>query len=190
LLILGFANLVADGISMAVGDYLSSKSEKEYYDIEKRRETWEVKHNPKGEEDEMLEIYKKKGLNRKDSKSLVNILKKNKKLWVETMMHDELGLIRGEVSPIKNGLVTFLSFNLFGFIPLAVYLFGVMFGWDISDGFLLTSIFVGVAMFSLGATKVKITGKNWFRSGIETLMIGGIAACAAYFVGKFLAGIL
>lgn len=190
MLILGFANLIADGISMAVGDYLSTKSQKEYYKTERKREEWEVKNNPKGEEKEMIEIYMKKGLNKKDSIELIKILKRNKKFWVDTMMHDELELENPEENAKKNAIITFFSFLIFGFIPLMLYLFGAIFNLNIKNGFLLTAILTGIAMFTLGSLKTKITGKNWLKSGFETLLIGGLAASAAYFVGHLLSKII
>lgn len=190
ILILGFANLIADGISMAIGDYLSTKSQNEYYEIERKRESWELKNHPEGEEKEMLEIYKKKGLNKKDSKALVNILKRNKKFWIDTMMNDELGLKKPEESPAKSGIVTFTSFVLFGFIPLILYVLGWIFNFTISKGFMWTSMLAGVSMFFLGAMKTKVTQKNWLRSGAETLLIGGVAATAAYFIGELLSKIV
>lgn len=186
ILILGFANLIADGISMAIGDYLSTKSEHEYYDLEKKREAWEVKVNPEGEKAEMLEIYQKEGFSKTDSTKLVNILSKNKKFWVKTMMHEELGLMKGDESPAKNGIVTFISFVIFGFIPLSLYVFSAIFGFKIGQPFLWTCILAGISMFSLGALKVKLTGKNWLRSGFEMLLIGGLAAGCAYFIGHWL----
>ncbi|NCN86324.1 hypothetical protein GW932_00680 [archaeon] len=189
-LILGFANLIADGISMAVGDYLSTKSEKEYYDLERERETWEVKNYPKGERDEMLEVYTKKGYSQKEANKLVNILSKNKKFWIDTMMHEELGLMHENESPKKNAIFTFISFLIFGFIPLLIYVLGSIFNFTINRGFLYASILSGSAMFLLGSVKTKITGKKWYKSGFETLLIGGIAATAAYFVGDILARIL
>lgn len=189
ILILGFANLIADGISMAIGDYLSTKSENEYYEIERKRESWEVKNNPKGEEEEMLEIYKKKGLSKKDSKELLKILKRNKKFWIDTMMNDELGLQRPKESPAKNGIITFISFVVFGFIPLLLYVLSSVFNFTISKGFMWTSILAGASMFFLGSMKTKVTQKNWLRSGSETLLIGGLAATTAYFIGELLSKI-
>jgi len=157
---------------------------------ERERESWEVDNNPIGEKEEMLEIYDKKGLSKKDSKEMVKILSKNKEFWVDTMMHEELGLELGDESPAKHGIVTFSSFLLFGLIPLVIYLLGAIFRWNIPHGFLYTSILAGIAMFFLGSLKTRITGKNWIRSGFETLVVGGIAAGAAYLVGWILDGIV
>lgn len=190
ILILGFANLIADGISMAIGDYISTKSQNEYYDLERKREEWEIENNPKGEEKEMIEIYRKKGLNNKDSRAIVEILKRNKDFWIDTMMNDELELSKSSESPKKNAIFTFISFLIFGFVPLFLYVIGSIFNFSISRGFMWTSILTSVAMFSLGSLKTKVTGKNWVKSGIETLLIGGAAATAAYFVGEFLSKIV
>lgn len=186
ILILGFANLIGDGISMAIGDYLSTKSESEYYKREEERERWEVRHNPSGEEKEMYEIYREKGYSPKDAKAMVKLLTKNKKYWIETMMHEELGLINEDVNPSRNAITTFLSFLTFGFIPLAIFVFGALFKININSPFLLTSVLSAIALFTLGSIKSKITNKKWYKSGIEMLLVGGLAAIAAYFVGEFI----
>jgi len=190
ILILGFANLIADGISMGVGDYLSTKSEREYYDLERRREKWEVDNHPKGEIDEMIEVYEKHGFSTNDAKKMTKLLTKNKKFWIKTMMHEELGIIKENISPSKHGFVTFISFLIFGFIPLSLYVISAIFSIPISNGFLLTSVFAGIAMFILGSAKTKFTGKNLIRSGLETLIVGSLAAGAAYYIGVLLSSIL
>lgn len=190
ILILGFANLIADGISMAMGDFLSIKSENEYYELEKKREKFEIDNNHIEEKNEMMEIYKKKGVSKKDSKSIVNIFSKNKKLWIETMMHEELGLIKTLGSPIRHGLNTFLFFILFGFIPLLLYVVSAISNLQIQKEFLITCLLAGFSMFILGSIKSKITGKHWVESGIETLIIGSIAASAAYFIGHLLSKLI
>lgn len=189
ILILGFANLIGDGISMSVGDYLSSKSESDFYNAERKREKWEVDKNPKGEVEEMIEIYTKKGYSRTDAKKFVQLLTKNKKFWVDTMMHDELDLVQNKGSPIKNAFVTFGSFLLFGLIPLILFLIGAIFSFPIPNAFLFTCILSGISMFLLGSLKCKITGRKWYKSGLETLVVGGLAASAAYFIGEFLSKI-
>src|SRR3989344_9206533 len=93
ILILGFANLIADGFSMSIGDYLSTKSEKEYYKTERDREAWEVKHYPEGEKAEMMEFYIKKGLSKEEAKKIVQTMSKNDKIWIDTMMLEELNLV-------------------------------------------------------------------------------------------------
>ncbi len=170
ILILGFANLIGDGISMSIGDYLSSKSESDYYDTERKREKWEVDKNPKGEIDEMREIYTKKGYSKEDAKKFIKLLTKNKNFWIDTMMHEELDLIQNKGSPLKNALVTFASFLIFGFIPLVLFLIGAVFSFEVPNAFLWTCVLSGASMFLLGSAKFKITGKKWYKSGFEMLI--------------------
>lgn len=188
-LILGFANLIADGISMAIGDFLSTKAEQEYHKAERKREAWEVENYPEGEKKEMIELYMDKGLSKEDSNKLVSILSKNKKAWLDVMMVEELGIIESDESPLKNAIATFLSFGIFGFVPLFAYVIVKLFPFIGLNTFLTASVLTGVTLFVLGALKVKITGKNWFKSGIEMLVVGGIAAAAAYGIGYLLAGL-
>ncbi len=189
-LIMGFANLVADGISMAIGDYLSTKSEQEYQKNERKRETWEVENYPEGEKKEMKEIYMEKGFSEDDSEKMVEILSKNKKAWIDEMMHDELNIIESQEKPLKNAVATFISFAVFGFVPLLAYVCAKFLGLFENYTFAAACLFTGITLFILGALKVNVTGRNWVKSGFETLLVGGIAAGAAYLVGYAIASIV
>lgn len=187
-LILGFANLIGDGISMAIGDYLSTRSEQEYHKAERKREAWEVDNFPESEKQEMIQIYKDKGYTEKEAKQMVNVMSKKKEPFVDVMMVEELGILENNENPIKNALTTFFSFVIFGLVPLLVYLIALLF--DISmDMFLIASILTGLTLFVLGALKTRVTGKSWFKSGFEMLLVGGIAAGAAYIIGYLLSGL-
>lgn len=188
-LILGFANLIADGLSMAIGDYLSTKAEIEYQQIERERETWEVEHYPEGEKQEMIELYMAKGISKEDANKMMDILSKYKEAWIDVMMVEELGIVENDESPINNALVTFFSFVIFGFIPLVAYVASTFIPGMGDSTFVVACVLTGITLFSLGALKVKVTEKNWFTSGLEMLVVGGIAAMAAYFIGKLLSGL-
>lgn len=188
-LILGFANLIADGLSMAIGDYLSTKAENEYNNAEYEREKWEVEHYPEGEKKELVEVYMDKGINEADANTIVNIISKDKKIWIDTMMVEELGIIQGNESPLKNALVTFFSFAVFGFIPLVIHLITYLFPVIKIDPFVGASGLTGLTLFFLGALKSRMTERPWFVSGAEMLFVGGIAAIAAYLVGLVLSGL-
>ncbi|MBN1330218.1 MAG: VIT1/CCC1 transporter family protein [Candidatus Heimdallarchaeota archaeon] len=188
-LILGFANLLADGLSMGIGDYLSSKSEIEYQLDERKREEWEVEHYSEGEKLEMIEIYESKGVSKEDAIKVVEILSKYEKAWIDVMMAEELGIIQSDDSPIKNGLVTFASFLLLGFIPLGSYTLSLLIPALQNNSiyaFIIACVLTGFSLFTLGAVKVKVTGKNWLRSGFETFLVGGLAAATAYLIGFLL----
>jgi VIT1/CCC1 family predicted Fe2+/Mn2+ transporter len=188
-LILGFANLIADGLSMAIGDYISTKSEREYQAAERERELWEARNYPDGEKKELVEIYMDKGLPEKDAKKIVDTVSKHEKAWIDIMMVEELGIVEAEESPLKNAFVTFFSFLIFGFIPVLAYVLALWIGIFQSSTFIIACILTGITLFTLGALKVKVTGKNWAKSGLEVLIIGGIAATAAYLVGHLLSGL-
>ena len=184
-----FANLIADGLSMAIGDYLSTKAENEYQQIERERETWEVENYPEGEKKEMIEIYISKGMNEEDANEIVEILSRNKETWINVMMAEELGIVETEESPIKNALVTFISFLIFGFVPLIAYVLSKFIPAMESSTFIIACILTATTLFILGALKVKVTMKNWIKSGLEMLLVGGIAAIASFVIGKLLSGL-
>ena len=187
-LILGFANLIADGLSMAVGDYLSTKSELEYEKAERERERWEIENYPEGEKKEMVELYVAKGMPEQDAQTIVDIFARNQETWVEIMMVEELGIVRTDESPVRNAVVTFFSFAIFGFVPLLVFVVAGMLPYVPFNTFAVAGILTGATLFALGAIKVRITGRNWLRSGLETLAVGGLAAAAAFLVGRILGG--
>jgi VIT1/CCC1 family predicted Fe2+/Mn2+ transporter len=121
IIILGFANLFADGFAMSIGAYLSSKTDVDNYEKHKAIEYWEVENVPEKEKDEIREIFQRKGFKGKLLEDVVETITDDKDRWVDVMMKEELGLIEENKSPFKIGLITFLSFLLLGFIPLLVY---------------------------------------------------------------------
>eukprot|EP00158_Paraphelidium_tribonemae_P001969 Partr_v1_DN25003_c0_g2_i1_m51136 putative vacuolar iron transporter len=119
-IVLGVANILADGLSMGVGDYLSSTAEIDYAINERKREEWETENYLEGEKLEMVEIYEGKGLSREDAVAIIDVMAKYKDVFIDAMLVDELGIQPPDLStkPWKNGLVTFLSFVVFGMVPL------------------------------------------------------------------------
>ncbi|OGY92173.1 MAG: hypothetical protein A3H70_04795 [Candidatus Komeilibacteria bacterium RIFCSPLOWO2_02_FULL_48_11] len=179
-LILGFANLVADGIAMALGNYLGTKSENEYQEQEQALEAWEVENIPEEERKEIEDIYRQKGFQGQDLKRAVDIITADKNNWVREMMIGEIGVIPGgEESPWKNGLATFVAFSAAGLLPLIPYLIGV----KIVSNFNLAIIMTAVALFAVGSTRSVFTKKNWLISGLEMFLVGALAAAAAYAIG-------
>lgn len=189
ILILGIANLLADGFSMATGAYLSAKSEREFYDKERERELWEVEHFPEGEKAELYEIYRSKGYSEDDAHQLVEIKSRDEEHWVDAMMLDELGMLKDDRNPLKNGLATLVAFIIAGAVPLLVYLLGLVVPIPPEAAFSVSIALSGAALFGLGAAKVIVTHQNPFRSGLEMLLVGGLAAAVAYIVGSLLAGL-
>ena len=189
ILILGLANLFADGFSMATGSYLSTKSEQEYYRKEWQREAWEVEHFPAGERAELLAEYGRRGYTAEEARTLVRIQSREPQRWVKAMMIDELGMLEDVSNPLVNALATFIAFLIAGAVPLLIYLLGLAFPVAAEVRFPVSIGLSALALFVLGAAKVTVTKLNPLRSGLEMLIVGGLAAGVAYAVGALLKGI-
>lgn len=192
ILILGFSSVVADAISMGVGDALSTKSENEYILAERAREMWEMENNPEGEKEEMVDIYVSKGLPRKDAESVINIMAKQKEFFVDVMMAEELELQVPDPddNPWIEGGVTFCSFVLFGTIPLLAYAIFYNAQLYIHEQFIIACVLTGLTLFGLGVTKSRFTKKPWHSSGMEVFVLGGAVAALAYLVGWFISSVV
>lgn len=188
-MILGFSNLIADGLSMAIGDYLSTKSQNEYNTMKKEKKTQEIDTHIEVEKKEMVEIYIEKGNKERDAITMVDTISKHKETFVNVMMVEEQGILENTDSPIKNALATFLSFFVFGFIPLIAYVLSTFIPGIKPIAFKMATVLTGIALFVLGALKMKVTTAKWYKSGLEMLIVGGVAATAAYLVGYLLRGL-
>lgn len=184
-IILGFANLIADGFSMSVGAYLSSKSERARYKKEKRNEYWEIENKRESEVEEVREIFTELGLSGNLLDSVVDKVTENEDRWVEVMMKHELEMVEEKRSPLWIGINTFVSFFIFGFVPLIVYVFDYV-RPIISDKFLLSSILTACVFVLIGWLKSNVTHSSKVRGVIETLALGAIAALLAYAAGDLL----
>ncbi|MFM7628645.1 MAG: VIT1/CCC1 transporter family protein [Algoriphagus sp.] len=185
LIILGFANLLADGFSMSVGAYLSAKSERDTYDKHEKIEYWEIEHLPEIERAEIEDIYRAKGFEGALLQQIVDHICADKTLWVNEMMKDELGMMRDSKSPFKIGLATFASFLLVGLIPLTVYLWN-FFNPSSINIFFWTSVLTGLAFLLVGWLKSVVTQTSALRGIGETVLLGLLAAVVAYYVGDVL----
>ena len=185
LIILGFANLLADGFSMSVGAYLSAKSEKDNFDKHESIEYWEIENLPEIERQEIADIYRKKGFKGDLLEKIVDHICSDKDLWVAEMMKDELGMMRETKSPFKIGLATLISFIAVGFIPLMVYLWNFFFPMEINS-FFWTSVLTGLAFLIVGWLKGIVNQTSTLRSILETVGLGLLAAVVAFYVGDLL----
>ena len=188
-IILGLSNLLADGISMSAGDYLSSKSQNEYGLKEKKYQRKRLIREPKKCKTEIIDYYIKKGFNKIESFKITRIFFKNKKASSELLAKKE-GVSEINRNPEKDAFYTFISFVFFGFIPLIVYFISFLFPGTIENIFMSAIMLTTLTLFVLGAIRYKITGRNWIISGLETLVIGGSAAAVSYFIGFVISGIV
>jgi len=192
-IIMGFASLFADGISMGMGDFLSSKAENDYTTEERKREIWECENYIEGEINEMVELYVKKGMTEKDAAQVVNIMSKYTDIFVDTMMVEELGLMAVDPtdSPLKNGFVTFFSFLIFGCIPMLSYVVGVAVNSTHGEiVFAIACVVTLITMFVLGTLISRFSPSKWYISGLWIAVNGGAAAGVAYLIGWALSAIV
>lgn len=180
ILILGFANLLADGFSMASSNYLGTKSELEQQQHYKAIEAKHIAITPYGEKDEVRQIFRNKGLKGDALENVVNAITANKPLWINTMLQEEYGLPVVIRSPHKAALYTFIAFILFGLVPLLPYVL------NFSTPFFWSCFLTGLVFFSIGSIKSHWSLHSWLYSGIETLIIGAVTAALAYFIGLLL----
>lgn len=185
IIILGFANLLADGFAMSVGAYLSSKSEKQNYNKHKNVELWEIDNLPEKEKEEIRVIYREKGFEGEMLEKIVDTITSDVDRWVNVMMKEELEMIEDKRNPLLIGSTTFASFILIGLIPLIVYVIKYLTGWG-EDLFLWSSLFTAVGFTLIGSLKAYVTQNTIWRSILETLLLGTLAAMVAYFVGDLL----
>jgi VIT1/CCC1 family predicted Fe2+/Mn2+ transporter len=182
-LILGFANLAADGFSMAASNYLGTRAEEDDY---RRLEKIEYRHielEPEGEREEVRQIYSEKGFAGEELEKAVELITADKDRWVKTMLTEEYGLPSEIRSPWRAAFATFAAFVVCGLVPLLPYLSGLR------STFLVSCIMTGVTFFLIGSFKSRWSTSGWLRSGMETLLVGALAAGLAYGVGVFLKGL-
>ena len=185
-IILGFANLLADGFSMACGNFLSERSQRDFIEKERKREEWEIKNVPEGEIEEIREIFRKKGFKGKNLEMAVKTITSNKKVWVDTMMADELGLLESTKSPWKTAGMTYFGFLIIGIIPLISYVLSYFAPVFRENTFAIAVFMTLIALSIIGIVKRYVTKKDIWRSVLETVFIGGSAAVIAYYIGFFL----
>jgi VIT1/CCC1 family predicted Fe2+/Mn2+ transporter len=182
-IVLGFANLLADGFSMAVGNYQATRSDHELVEKARRIEERHIDEVPEGEREEVRQIFAHKGFKGRLLEEVVEVITHNRRLWVDTMLVEELGLRIGGPGPLRAALTTFVAFGAVGLLPLAPLFLP---GLDSGQTFAISSLATGVAFFGVGMVKGHVVHRSILRSGLSTLAVGGVAAGLAYLVGAWL----
>lgn len=179
--ILGIANLLADGFSMAVGNYLSTRAEHEVVTAARRKEEQHIEQIPDGEREEVRQIFAAKGFEPPLLDHVVDVITQDRQRWVDTMLTEELGLRLDSPVPWRAALSCFSAFVAVGMVPLLPF---VLPG-RLSPGqvFAASAAGAAAAFFAVGAAKGKVLGQNWIGSALGTLWLGGTAATLAYAVG-------
>lgn len=184
--ILGIANLVADGFSMSVGNFFSTRAEMDSYERHRQVEYWEVENLREKEVQEIRDIYAAKGFKGDLLEQVVEVITSDKDVWVDTMMKEELEMAKSDKTPYKTAGMTFISFIIVGAVPLLSYVFAGTGPVVQQDLFLYSCMLTAVALGIVGSLKSVVTEKNMIIGISETLLLGGLAAFLAYFVGDVL----
>jgi VIT1/CCC1 family predicted Fe2+/Mn2+ transporter len=188
-IIMGLANLLADGFSMAVSNYLGTKAEQQVVHRARLDEEAHIALVPQGEIEEIRQIFRRKGFEGELLDRVVEVITQNRELWVETMLREELGLTLTGPVPWKAALATFVAFVVVGFIPLVPFVLLSPLHLLQRTQFWISLSITGSAFFGIGALKSFFTPEHWLRAGLETFLIGGGAAGLAYAVGVLFKGI-
>jgi VIT1/CCC1 family predicted Fe2+/Mn2+ transporter len=181
----GLAEIAAGSIAMGLGGYLAARSDAEHYANEKNREEREVQTVPEREEDEVADVFRDYGLNDEQIQPILAAFRANPNSWVDFMMRFELGLEEPDPSRALTSAATIAgAYIAGGFIPLAPYVLMAS-----KQNALISS--VGITLIALaifGYVKGRFTGTRPWRSSLQTTLIGGLAAAAAFLIASAIGG--
>ncbi|NOX41838.1 MAG: GMP synthase [Alphaproteobacteria bacterium] len=179
-LLFGIANILADGTSMGLGEFLSSRSERDLYVAHRNKELIEIERNSDDERAEVIAILQSHGMGGEDAAAMTDIFHRNPELMADFMMVYELGMAdTTDESPAIKGLFMFLSFVVFGAVPLSPYFFLA----PTPDTFIFSIIATFIALVCLGVLRWFATTVNAWRCIFETVLVGSTCAVVAYAVG-------
>lgn len=180
-LVLGLANVLADGFSMAVSNYLRAKADLHVVEHARRVEESHIEEIPDGEREEIRQIFLRKGFEGDMLDAAVEVITKDRRHWVDTMLMEELGLRLEPPRPLRAAVTTFVAFLAAGLVPLVPLV--------LAHGFAVSAAATAATFFAIGVAKGVMLRTGWLRGGLETLLIGGGAAALAYVVGHAARGL-
>jgi vacuolar iron transporter family protein len=177
----GLAEIAAGSIAMGLGGYLAARSDAEHYASELAREEREIVERPEDEKREVAEVFEQYGMTDAESNAIVAALAERPTAWRDFMMRFELGLEAPEPGRALVSAGTIAgAYVVGGLIPLAPY-FGSM---PVATALRISIVVTGVALLVFGFVKGKFTGAPPLRSALQTAVIGGVAACAAFLIAR------
>lgn len=185
IIILGFANLLADGFAMSVGAYLSAKTEKDNFDKYRIRAARDMEPIHETEKQEIRRIYSEKGFKGQLLNQVVEVITEDKERWIDVKMKEGLQMSRPVKSPVWIGGITYVSFILIGLIPLIIFVIDYLNPLE-QDLFVTSSILTAGGFLIIGWLKAYVNQTRILKGMAETVGLGAIAAVVAYFVGDLL----
>ena len=179
----GFAEIAAGSIAMGLGGYLAARGDAEHYANELTREEAEIVGKPEAEAQEVRDVFKSYGLSAEECTTVVESLRRRPKDWVTFMMRFELGLEQPDADRAwKSALTIASAYIIGGIIPLSAYLFLS----NAQSALKLSVIVTLIALALFGGIKGKFTGVPVFRGAVQTTLIGGLAAAAAFCIARLI----
>ncbi len=179
----GLAEIAAGSIAMGLGGYLAARTDREHYATERAREVRETELIPHKELDEVAEIFRDYGLPDEQIGPILKTISADKSRWVDFMMRFELGLERPDPKRAWRSAATIATaYATGGMIPLLPYILAP----SVEVALLVSTGCTMVALFVFGLVKGRLTGQRPFRSGLQTLLIGSLAAGAAFGLARLL----
>jgi len=185
-LVAGMAEMAAGSIAMGLGGYLAARGEADTYHAELARERREVTDLPDAERDEVRKIFKDYGLTGPPLESSVDSVTDDPEVWVKFMMREELGLEEPDPArALQSALTIGISYIVGGLVPLSPYVFGL----PVSTALLVSIVVTLIALAIFGAVKGHFTGVSPVRGAVQTTLVGGVAAGAAYGLARLVSGL-
>jgi len=181
-IILGVANVFADGFSMAAGNFLKARADQHMVARYRRMEEMHIDRVPDAEREEIRQIYAAKGFEGDMLEKIVDVITNDRQQWVDTMLTDEWGLQLDPPVPWKAAAATMSAFVLAGFVPLLPLFF---YRESTSDAFVISLIMTGATFLGIGVIQGRFDHRP-AAAALETLFLGGGAAVVAYWVGAWL----
>lgn len=179
----GLAEIAAGSIAMGLGGYLAARSDAEHYASERKREALEVIEKSEIEKAEVAEVFTSYGLTTQESAPIVEALSHKPEAWIDFMMRFELGLEKPDPKrALTSALTIALSYIVGGLIPLTPYILVPV----AHTALLISVVATLIALLIFGYVKGRFTGARPIRSALQTAVIGGLAAAAAFIIARLI----
>lgn len=179
-LVLGFASLLADGFSMAVSNYLSTKSKRESAERLRQQEHAHIEAVPDEQRRELRMLLEHQGLSGEGLERAEEGIRSNRELWARMVVRDVYGVPMEGTPPVRAALATMFAFVFIGTVPLVPFLIAPL---SMQQAFVTSAAITALTFFAVGVIKGRVVGSSLFGAGVETLLVGGGAAVLAYAVG-------
>jgi VIT1/CCC1 family predicted Fe2+/Mn2+ transporter len=174
---------------MGISNFLGTRAEKQQRQRIRHEERRQIREIPEGEREEVRQIFAEKGFSGDDLERVVEVITSDHDRWLNTMLREEHGFPAEEASPWRAGLTTYIGFMVAGLVPLLPYIFQAIIPVATIPPFLWSIILAGLTFFAIGAAKARFVDQRWYLGGLETLVIGGVAAGLAFVIGALLRGV-